>query len=83
MKAALRRSRMGVEPGTDGKPVVTDGPYAETTEVLAGYNIVECASFDRAMEIAARVLECPGPEGQGGLYVDVRLIGGDGCDLDE
>ena len=72
-----------VEPGTDGKPVVTDGPYAETTEVLAGYNIVECASFDRAMEIAARVLECPGPEGQGGLYVDVRLIGGDGCDLDE
>ena len=31
-----------------GLPVVTDGPYAETQEVLAGYWIVECASFDRA-----------------------------------
>ena len=38
-----------------GVPVVTDGPYAETEEVLAGYTIVECDSFDRATEIAARV----------------------------
>ena len=34
-------------------PVVTDGPYPETQEVLAGYTIVECESFDRATEIAA------------------------------
>ena len=33
---------------------MTDGPYPETQEVLAGYTIVECASFDRATEIAAR-----------------------------
>src|SRR4051812_27599380 len=47
-----------------GVPVVTDGPYAETQEVLAGYWIVECASFDRATEIAARLSKCPGgPEG--------------------
>ena len=39
----------------DGVPVVTDGPYAETQEVLAGYSIVECESFDRATEIAARL----------------------------
>ncbi|MEU4334840.1 YciI family protein [Micromonospora lupini] len=37
----------------DGASVVTDGPYPETQEVLAGYTIVECASFDRATEIAA------------------------------
>src|SRR5438309_9273659 len=46
----------------DGVPVVTDGPYAETYEVLAGYWVVECDSFDRATEIAARLSECPGPE---------------------
>jgi hypothetical protein len=46
----------------DGVPVVTDGPYAETQEVLAGYWIVECESFDRATEIAARLSGCPGPE---------------------
>ena len=46
----------------NGVPVVTDGPYAETQEVLAGYTIVECESFDRATEIAARLADCPAPE---------------------
>lgn len=42
-----------------GVPVVTDGPYAETQEVLVGYRIVACESFDRATEIAARLGNCP------------------------
>src|SRR5712691_807813 len=46
-----------------GVPVVTDGPYAETQEVLAGYWVVECESFDRATEIAGRLAGCPGPAG--------------------
>lgn len=60
----------------DGVPVVTDGPYAETQEVLAGYNVVECESFDRAVELAARAALCPAPAGvdSGSLYVDVRPI---------
>ena len=41
--------------------LVTDGPFAETQEVLAGYWIVECASFDRACAIAARFADCPRP----------------------
>jgi len=41
---------------------VTDGPYPETQEVLAGYTIVECDSFDRATEIAARLAYTPHPE---------------------
>jgi hypothetical protein len=63
-----------------GVPVVTDGPYAETQEVLAGYWIVECESFDRASEIAARLAACPGPSGSGGSaadrtpFADVRPI---------
>jgi hypothetical protein len=38
----------------DGTPVVSDGPYAETKEVLAGFAIFEVASHDRALELAAR-----------------------------
>lgn len=49
-------------------PVVTDGPYPETQEVLAGFTIVECESFDRATEIAARFVN-PDADGE---YVDVR-----------
>jgi hypothetical protein len=56
----------------DGAPVVTDGPYAETQEVLAGYWIVDCATFDRATEIAAGLTSTPGP-GEGG-YADIRPI---------
>ena len=61
----------------NGVPVVTDGPYPETQEVLAGYTIVECDSFDRATEIAARLTNTPHPEHvvlNHELYVDVRPI---------
>jgi hypothetical protein len=54
----------------NGVPVVTDGPYPETQEVLAGYTIVECESFDRATEIAARFVNPDADE----AYVDVRPI---------
>ena len=58
-----------------GLPVVTDGPYAETQEVLAGYWIVECESFDRATAIAARLAQIPGPaEVRERAYADVRPI---------
>ena len=53
-----------------GTPVVTDGPYPETAEVLAGYTIVDCDSFDRATEIASRFLN-PDADGE---YVDVRPV---------
>ena len=59
----------------NGVPVVTDGPYAETQEVLAGYNIVDCESLDRATEIAARLTKCPYPaNAPGELIVDIRPV---------
>jgi hypothetical protein len=59
----------------EGVPVVTDGPYAESEEVLAGYWVVDCASFDRATQIAARLTNCPGPEQvRARAYADVRPI---------
>jgi hypothetical protein len=39
---------------TAGAPVVTDGPLAEAKEHFGGYLIVDCDSFDRAVEIASR-----------------------------
>jgi hypothetical protein len=61
----------------DGVPVVTDGPYPETQEVLAGYTIVDCESFDRATEIAAKLANTPHPASatlSHEWYVDVRPI---------
>lgn len=64
----------------EGVPVVTDGPYPETQEVLAGFTIVECESFDRATEIAAQLAATPHPDSADlgrPWYVDVRpVLGG-------
>ncbi|MDH2430591.1 YciI family protein [Sphaerisporangium sp. TRM90804] len=69
----------------NGVPVVTDGPYPETQEVLAGYTIVECDGFDRATEIAARLGGTPYPAGTDlgrDWYADVRPIAGPGAELE-
>lgn len=50
----------------DGAVSTTDGPYAEVKEHLAGFYLLECASQERAIEIAARI-----PEAEFGL-VEVR-----------
>jgi hypothetical protein len=44
-------------------PVVTDGPFQEFKEWLAGYQIVDVESEARAIEIAAKVSAVPGPGG--------------------
>lgn len=66
----------------EGVPVVTDGPFAETAEVLAGYWIVECESFDRATEIAARLSKVPYPGDPSTGYADVRPIAESRQELD-
>ncbi|HSR83319.1 MAG TPA: YciI family protein [Streptosporangiaceae bacterium] len=43
-----------------GAPVVTDGPYPEAKELLAGYRLVDVETGDRAIEIAARASAAPG-----------------------
>src|SRR3954451_3239055 len=47
-----------------GAPVVTDGPFPETKELLAGYRVIDVESLDRAIEIAARASAAPGPKGE-------------------
>ncbi|MGQ0592180.1 MAG: YciI family protein [Gammaproteobacteria bacterium] len=41
--------------GRNGKPVLTDGPFAETKEQLGGYHLVECKDLDEALSIAKRI----------------------------
>jgi hypothetical protein len=40
----------------DGETLVADGPFAETKEFIAGFNVLECASLDEAIEVSAK---CP------------------------
>ena len=51
-----------VSDGT-GAPVVTDGPFPETKELLAGYRLVDVEASERAIEIAAQASAAPGPGG--------------------
>ena len=46
-----------------GAPVVTDGPFPESKELLAGYWLVDVESEERAIEIAAKISAVPGPGG--------------------
>jgi hypothetical protein len=52
-----------VRAGQNGAPAVTDGPFAESKEFLAGFWIVDVDRTERAYEIAARASSAPGPGG--------------------
>jgi hypothetical protein len=51
---------------SDGRqpPLVSDGPFPETKELVAGYRLVEVDSWERAIEIAARASAAPGIGGR-------------------
>ncbi|MEU5262362.1 YciI family protein [Amycolatopsis sp. NPDC021455] len=54
----------------DGMPAITDGPFVESKEFLAGYYLVECASPERAYEVAAMI-----PDAKiDGLGIEVRPV---------
>ncbi|MGW3646530.1 YciI family protein [Streptomyces sp. NPDC000878] len=63
-----------VTAGKDGGAVITDGPYGESEELMAGYWLLECASLDRVTEIAARVTRCPVPDGVPEHPVEIRPV---------
>lgn len=64
-----------VRAGKSGQAVVTDGPFAEAKEFLAGYWIVEVDRAERAYDIAARVSAAPGPGGAPlNMPIEVRQV---------
>lgn len=85
-RAVMETSRRGIFRGADpleptatattvraqnGKVLVTDGPFAETKEQLAGYYILDCKDLDEALEWAAKIpTACGGAAG----CVEVRPI---------
>jgi hypothetical protein len=66
--AGPEEARIVVSDGTS--PLVTDGPFPESKELLAGYRIVEVDTPERAVEIAAQVSAAPG---QGGVPIRQRI----------
>ncbi len=44
-------------------PVITDGPFPESKELLAGYRLVDVETAERALAIAAQASAAPGPNG--------------------
>ncbi|MBB5936507.1 YciI family protein [Streptomyces zagrosensis] len=55
-----------VRVGEDGKRTITDGPFAETREVLGGFYVIDVPDLDVALDWAAR---CPGARGSGSIVV--------------
>ncbi|MEV5711679.1 YciI family protein [Actinoallomurus sp. NPDC052274] len=47
----------------EGRPPVTDGPFAETKDLIAGWYIIDVESWDRAVELAGELSAAPGPGG--------------------
>jgi hypothetical protein len=59
----------------DGSPAVTDGPFPESKEFLAGYWIVDVERPERAYEIAGRASAAPGPGGTPlNIPIEVRQV---------
>jgi hypothetical protein len=56
----------------NGNPLITDGPFAETKEQLAGYYILDCRNLDEAIEWAAKIpTACQGGSG----CIEIRPLG--------
>jgi hypothetical protein len=59
----------------EGDPVVTDGPFSEFKELIAGYRLIDVDTLDRALEVAARISAVPGAGGAPvGQPIEVRQV---------
>ena len=72
---ALPEQARIVRAGKGGAPEVTDGPYPEAKEFLAGFWIIDCESPERAYAIAARASAAPGKGGAPmSIPIEVREV---------
>ena len=61
---ALSPDGVWVRYGGEGRPPVTDGPFAETKDLIAGWMIVDVDSYERAIELAGELSAAPGAGGE-------------------
>ncbi|MEY6565239.1 YciI family protein [Streptomyces sp. PGLac3x] len=61
---ALAPEGAWVQYGGEGRPPVTDGPFAETKDLIAGWMVIDVDSYDRAVELAGELSAAPGVGGE-------------------
>ncbi|MFC4104242.1 YciI family protein [Paenibacillus xanthanilyticus] len=81
VRAGVRVAAKGLHPSSSGmrfsfvrpgeKPVVTEGPFAATNELIAGFFLIEVKSKEEAIEWAMRM---PDPQGHGEGQVELRQV---------
>ncbi|MGH6654120.1 MAG: YciI family protein [Actinocrinis sp.] len=61
---ALSPDGMFVQYDSEGRPPVTDGPFAETKDLIAGWMVIDVDSRERAVELAGELSAAPGAGGR-------------------
>ena len=61
---ALAPSGVWVRSDEAGRPPMTDGPFAETKDLIAGWMVIDVDSYDRAIELAGALSAAPGADGK-------------------
>lgn len=70
---ALAPDGLWVRYDGEGRPPVTDGPFAETKDLIAGWMIIDVESQERAVELAGELSAAPGADGRPvGEWLEVR-----------
>ena len=74
---ALSPDGLWVRYGGEGRPPVTDGPFAETKDLIAGWMEIDVDSLERAIEVASELSAAPGAGGKPiHEWLEVRAIPG-------
>ena len=81
VKAGVRVMAKGLHPSSNGirlsflkpgkKPIITEGPFTETTELIAGFILIDVNSREEAIEWAMRM---PDPQGYGEGQIELRQV---------
>ena len=61
---ALSPDGVWVRHDGEGRPPVTDGPFAETKDLIAGWMVIDVDTYDRAVQLAGELSAAPGPGGE-------------------
>jgi hypothetical protein len=59
----------------EGRPLVTDGPFAETKDLIAGWMVIDVDSYERALDLAGQLSAAPASGGQPlGEWLELRPL---------
>ena len=61
---ALSQQGTWVRSDGPGRPPITDGPFAETKDLIAGWMVIDVDSYERALELAGELSAAPGAGGE-------------------